>query len=101
MGRTTTPVMVSSVHSASPLFSIEVTTRTAGQSKRVSDSGLEMGLWGVKVPTDGTASWAWPGCEHGTIAIIVCVVVTLLPVKSAAAFVMSVRAVIVRTFPAL
>ena len=100
MRRTTTAVMVSSVHSAPPVFSIEVTTRPAGHSKRVSDSGLEMWLWGVEARTDRGATRARASCKHGTIAIIVCVVVTL-PVKSATTFMMSIRAVIIRTLPAV
>lgn len=92
------PMVVGSVEVSSSIISVQVTPCGISESKGISNSSVKMWVRSLKSSTNSTAPWA-SSSKHRTISVIISIIMTL-SVKRAAALVVSVWAVIVRTFTA-
>lgn len=95
-------MVVRPVCAAASVLTVRVAPSRAGDGERVTDTRLEVRLRRVEATADsaGGRARAHPRGEHGTVPVIFCVVVPR-PVEGAAALVVSVRTVIVRSLPAV
>lgn len=92
-------MVVGSLHtSPSVLSAVQLTPGGISKSEGVSDSSVKVGVSRLKTSPDSAGSCARRS-EQGAVSVIVSIVVTL-SVERAAAFVMSIRAVIIRTLTA-
>lgn len=93
-------MVVRPVSAAAPVVAVRVAASGAGDGEGVAYPRLEVRLGRVEATADsaGGRAGANPGGEHGAVPVVVGVVVPR-PVEGAAALVVSVRTVIVRSLP--
>lgn len=93
-------MVVRPIRAPAPVVTVRVTASGTGKSKRVTNPRLKVRLRCIEATAKSTSGRAGadPGGKHRTVPVIVCVVVPR-PVECAAALVVSVRTVLVRSLP--
>lgn len=93
-------MVVRPVRAPAPVVPVRVAASGTGKGKRVTNPRLKVRLGRVEAAAKSASGRAGadPGGKHRTVPVIVCVVVPR-PVERAAALVVSVRTVLVRSLP--